>query len=64
MGYLHQCPNVFLSGADDAQCKVWDKRCNHTQEKPVGMLVGHLEGISFLSSKVVSPSSTVLNTVQ
>jgi hypothetical protein len=48
-----------LSGSDDSLCKVWDRRCKNTPMKPVGVLVGHLDGIAFLSSKVQFPHECV-----
>ena len=44
---------VLLSGSDDKICKLWDRRVlgNKAHPKPVGLFVGHAEGIAFVSSK-------------
>lgn len=31
--------------------QVWDRRCFRSKGKPVGILTGHLEGITFLDSR-------------
>lgn len=43
--------NVLISGSDDAFVKVWDRRSLGTAQKPSGVLVGHTEGITYVSSK-------------
>lgn len=44
--------NVFYSGSDDSYCKVWDKRIlSETHSAPVGVMVGHAEGITCVASK-------------
>eukprot|EP00993_Chasmostoma_nieuportense_P006937 NODE_760_length_1890_cov_25.587067_g707_i0.p1 GENE.NODE_760_length_1890_cov_25.587067_g707_i0~~NODE_760_length_1890_cov_25.587067_g707_i0.p1 ORF type:complete len:580 (-),score=147.56 NODE_760_length_1890_cov_25.587067_g707_i0:116-1855(-) len=45
--------NIFFSGSDDALCKMWDRRClqEGDQAKPVGVLIGHTDGITFIASK-------------
>ncbi|KAF9599230.1 hypothetical protein IFM89_036356 [Coptis chinensis] len=40
----------FYSGSDDNLCKVWDRRCIG-KGKPAGVLMGHLEGITFIDSR-------------
>jgi len=40
---------VIYSGSDDSSIKVWDKRI--TPIKPAGVLVGHREGITCVTSK-------------
>lgn len=42
--------NVLVSGSDDSFIKVWDRRSMRGQT-PSGVLVGHTEGITFVSSK-------------
>ena len=44
--------NVIYSGSDDATCKVWDRRTLGGGEgKAVGVMVGHLDGITYIDSK-------------
>jgi len=43
--------NVLISGSDDGFVKVWDRRSLGTAQKPSGVLVGHTEGITHVSSK-------------
>ncbi|GAA5908642.1 hypothetical protein JCM6882_003702 [Rhodosporidiobolus microsporus] len=42
--------NLLLSGSDDSFVKVWDRR-SLEGERPSGTLVGHTEGITFVSPK-------------
>ena len=42
--------DVLHSGSDDSLCKVWDRRCNK-RGKQVGVLTGHLDGITFIDSR-------------
>lgn len=43
--------NVLISGSDDGFVKVWDRRSLGTTQKPSGVLVGHTEGITYVSPK-------------
>jgi len=40
---------VIFTGSDDRLCKVWDRREN--MKRPSGVLIGHTEGITSISSK-------------
>ncbi|CAA2994022.1 LEC14B [Olea europaea subsp. europaea] len=42
--------HLIYSGSDDNFCKVWDRRCFKVKGKPAGVLMGHLEGVTFLDS--------------
>jgi DDB1- and CUL4-associated factor 11 len=42
--------NIFLSGSDDTFVKVWDRR-ELSHNRPVGIFVGHAEGITNVCSK-------------
>jgi WD40 repeat protein len=42
--------NVLFSGSDDSLVKVWDRR-SMAGGREAGCLVGHMEGITFVSSK-------------
>lgn len=45
--------HILYSGGDDALCKVWDRRTMREDDaKPVGLLAGHQDGITFIDSKV------------
>ncbi|XP_071959239.1 DDB1- and CUL4-associated factor 11-like [Antedon mediterranea] len=44
--------HIIYSGADDGMCKVWDRRClTEVCPKPVGVLAGHTDGLTFVDSK-------------
>ncbi len=44
--------NVIYSGSDDCLCKVWDRRTLGSSEgSAVGVMVGHLDGITCIDSK-------------
>ncbi|KAB2050712.1 Uncharacterized protein F383_27027 [Gossypium arboreum] len=49
--FADESGNLIYSGSDDNLCKVWDRRCFGAKDKPAGVLVGHLEGITFLDSR-------------
>ncbi|KAL0437542.1 UNVERIFIED_CONTAM: LEC14B protein [Sesamum radiatum] len=49
--FADESGNLIYSGSDDGFCKVWDRRCFTAQGKPVGILVGHLQGITFVDSR-------------
>lgn len=43
---------ILYSGGDDGLAKVWDRRTlNETEPKPVGVLAGHMDGITFIDSR-------------
>ncbi|RXW19331.1 hypothetical protein EST38_g6521 [Candolleomyces aberdarensis] len=43
--------NVLISASDDTFLKVWDRRSLGASRKPSGVLVGHTEGITYVSAK-------------
>ncbi|KAK1229780.1 hypothetical protein PQX77_001690 [Marasmius sp. AFHP31] len=43
--------NVLISASDDTYLKVWDRRSLGASQKPSGVLVGHTEGITYVSAK-------------
>ncbi|KAJ3761903.1 WD40-repeat-containing domain protein [Lentinula raphanica] len=43
--------NVLVSASDDTFLKVWDRRSLGSSPKPSGVLVGHTEGITYVSAK-------------
>uniref|UniRef100_A0A914V9L9 Sugar transporter SWEET1 n=1 Tax=Plectus sambesii TaxID=2011161 RepID=A0A914V9L9_9BILA len=47
-----EASNIIYSGADDGLCKVWDRRTlSEERPQPVGVLAGHMDGITFIDSK-------------
>lgn len=52
VGFLDDSSNVMFSGMDDGVVKLWDRRClDETNPEPIGILVGHLDGITYINSK-------------
>lgn len=52
MTYSDESSNIIYTAGDDGMIKVWDRRTlRENPSKPVGTLVGHLDGITFLDSK-------------
>ncbi|KAF8899131.1 WD40-repeat-containing domain protein [Infundibulicybe gibba] len=43
--------NVLVSASDDKFLKVWDRRSLGASQKPSGVLIGHTEGITYVSAK-------------
>ncbi|KAK0536068.1 hypothetical protein OC842_002106 [Tilletia horrida] len=42
--------NVLISGSDDSYVKIWDRRSLY-HGRPAGVLVGHTEGVTYVSPK-------------
>ncbi|XP_057427355.1 LEC14B homolog [Lotus japonicus] len=49
--FADETSHLIYSGSDDSSCKVWDRRCLVSKGKPAGVLMGHLEGITFIDSR-------------
>ncbi|XP_047939458.1 LEC14B protein-like isoform X2 [Salvia hispanica] len=49
--FVDESGHLICSGSDDSFCKVWDRRCFAGSGKPAGVLMGHLEGITFTDSR-------------
>ncbi|KAG6919041.1 hypothetical protein DXG01_009751 [Tephrocybe rancida] len=43
--------NVLVSASDDTSIKIWDRRSLGASQKPSGVLIGHTEGITYVSAK-------------
>ncbi|XVF38597.1 hypothetical protein REPUB_Repub20aG0116000 [Reevesia pubescens] len=48
--FADETGHLIFSGSDDHLCKVWDRRCFVTNGKAAGVLMGHLQGITFIDS--------------
>lgn len=52
IAFADDSSNIIYSGGDDGLIKVWDRRTlNESNPKPVGVLAGHLDGITFIDSR-------------
>lgn len=50
--FAEKSSNILISGSDDGLCKVWDRRdLSEKSPKPVGTFAGHVNGITYVSSK-------------
>ncbi|KAH9620356.1 hypothetical protein KSS87_005774 [Heliosperma pusillum] len=49
--FADESGHLIFSGSDDNLCKVWDRRCFIARGKPAGIMMGHLEGITFIDSR-------------
>ncbi|CAM6097591.1 unnamed protein product [Calypogeia fissa] len=50
VAFADSSSHLIYSGSDDNNCKVWDRRCFAQKSRAVGVLEGHLEGITFIDS--------------
>uniref|UniRef100_A0A182XZL1 WD_REPEATS_REGION domain-containing protein n=1 Tax=Anopheles stephensi TaxID=30069 RepID=A0A182XZL1_ANOST len=52
VGFVDELSNIFVSGSDDSVIKLWDRRCmNESNPEAVGRLIGHYDGITYISSR-------------
>lgn len=49
--FADETGHLIYSGSDDSLCKVWDRRCFGTREQAAGVLIGHLEGITYVDTR-------------
>ncbi|XP_027363530.1 LEC14B homolog [Abrus precatorius] len=49
--FADESGHLIYSGSDDSFCKVWDRRCFVSKGQPAGILMGHLEGVTFIDSR-------------
>jgi WD repeat-containing protein 23 len=51
VAWADEACNVFFTGSDDHLIKVWDRRIIRNDNKPAGVLPGHLHGITYIDSR-------------
>lgn len=52
VAFADNTSHIIYSGGDDGLIKVWDRRTlNESNPKPVGVLAGHMDGITFIDSR-------------
>ncbi|XP_073303734.1 LEC14B homolog [Primulina huaijiensis] len=49
--FADESGHIIYSGSDDHLCKVWDRRCFINRGQAAGVLIGHLEGITFIDTR-------------
>ncbi|OIW12698.1 hypothetical protein TanjilG_24631 [Lupinus angustifolius] len=49
--FADETSHLIYSGSDDSFCKAWGRRCLIDKGKPAGVLMGHLEGITFIDTR-------------
>lgn len=52
VAFADEGSQILFSGSDDGLCKIWDRRnLRESDPRHVGILAGHLDGITFIDSK-------------
>ncbi|XP_076170804.1 DDB1- and CUL4-associated factor 11 [Ptiloglossa arizonensis] len=52
VAFADNSSQILYSAGDDGLCKVWDRRTlNETDPHPVGMLAGHMDGITYIDPR-------------
>lgn len=52
VAFADSTSQILYSGGDDGLAKVWDRRTlSEASPKPVGILAGHMDGITFIDSR-------------
>ncbi|KAL3626166.1 L14B [Castilleja foliolosa] len=49
--FADESGHIIYSGSDDHLCKVWDRRCFVGRGQAAGVLMGHLEGVTFIDTR-------------
>ena len=53
VAFADDASQILFSGGDDGLVRVWDRRTlDDSKAKPVGILTGHTDGVTFVDSKV------------
>ena len=52
VAFIDSATHILASGGDDGICKIWDRRAlRETDPVPVGVLAGHIDGITYIDPK-------------
>lgn len=52
VSFADESSQILFSGSDDGLCKIWDRRTlQESDPRHVGILAGHLDGITFIDSR-------------
>ncbi|XP_017794296.1 PREDICTED: DDB1- and CUL4-associated factor 11 isoform X2 [Habropoda laboriosa] len=52
VAFADNTSQILYSAGDDGLCKVWDRRTlNETDPNPVGVLAGHMDGITYIDPR-------------
>lgn len=52
VAFADNTSQILYSAGDDGLCKVWDRRTlNETGPRPVGVLAGHMDGITYIDPR-------------
>ena len=62
VSFVDDRTHILASGGDDGLCKVWDRRAlRESDPRPVGVLAGHVDGITYIDPRDVPFMSQFTN---